>query len=259
MILETLIFETAAGVANVTLNRPDRLNAFNRKMCEEFRLVWSTIRENTDIRAVVLRAEGDRAFCTGVDVKEGGWSRPDESPFDQDDPGRFLGPKQNRVWKPVICALHGMVAGGAFYFVNEADIVICSDDAQFFDPHVTFGMVSAVEPVGMLGRVPLGEITRMALLGNDERISAATALRIGLVSEVTTRAGLFARAAELAAIIAAKPGAAVQGSVRAIWESRGLVPSVAAENALKYTQLGNPLGQAEVAANPPAKAKWSLR
>jgi hypothetical protein len=120
-------------------------------------------------------------------------------------PAALLGPKQHRVWKPVITAVHGMAAGGAMYFINESDIVICSDDATFFDPHANGGLVSALEPVGMLRRgVPLGDVLRWALLGNNERITAATALRLGLVSEVLPRAELWPHAAALAAEIAAR-------------------------------------------------------
>jgi enoyl-CoA hydratase/carnithine racemase len=239
MSYETLEFDVdQGGVGTITLNRPDRMNAFNKLMGSELVQSWKQVRENADIRAVVLRAAGDRAFCAGVDVREGGWGG-DKPVFEQDDPGSSLGPKQNRVWKPVICAIHGMAAGGAFYFINEADIAICSEDATFFDPHVTFGKVAAVEPAGMLGRIPYGEICRMALMGNDERITAATALRIGLVTEVCTREALWSRAQELARCIAAKSPTAIQGTVRALWESQSLPRSLAVANAHKFTQLGN--------------------
>jgi len=257
-MFDTITLETSGdGVATLTLNRPDRLNAFNFRMCEEFRTVWRTIREDESVRAVVLRANG-RAFCTGLDVAEG-WPKVPNSPFRQEDPGIYLGPKQNGVWKPLICAVNGMAAGGAFYWLNEADIVICGEDAHFFDPHVTFGLVAACEPVGALARVPLAEVMRMALMGNDERISAQTALRISLVTEVAAPADLWPRAHEIAAIIAAKPAAAIQGTVRAIWESLDLPRGPAITNALKYTQIGNPIGTAQVDRARVPKAKWRLR
>ena len=263
MAYETVQFETTPeGVATVTLNRPERMNSFNRKMCMEFSQIWHQLREDHSVRAVVLRAAGDRAFCTGVDVMEGFSAHGRGSgpnPWTDEDPSEYLGPKSNRMWKPVICAVQGMFAGGAFYFLNESDIVICSDDASFFDPHVTFGMVSACEPTGMLGRIPYGEIMRMVLMGNDERISPDTALRIGLVSEITPRGQLWARAHAIAAVIARKPGAATEGTVRAVWEGRDAPPSLAVINALKYTQIGNPIGTAQVdRANAP-KAKWIMR
>ena len=98
-----------------------------------------------------------------------------------------------------------MAAGGAFYWLNESDIIICSEEATFFDPHVTYGMTSALEPIGMTYHMPLHDVLRMVLLGNDERIGAGTALRIGLVSEIVTLDDLWPRAQELAATIAAKP------------------------------------------------------
>jgi enoyl-CoA hydratase/carnithine racemase len=165
-------------------------------------------------------------------------------------------------WKPVITAVHGMAAGGAFYWLNESDIVICSDDATFFDPHVTYGMTSALEPIGMTYKMPLQDVLRMVLLGNDERVSAQTALRIGIVSEVMPLDDLWPRAAELAAIVAAKPPAATAGSLKAIWQSLDLPRSVALMNGLKYCQIGNPVGipqvnRAEVMGN---KAKhYTLR
>ncbi len=107
-----------------------------------------------------------------------------------------------------------MAAGGAFYWINESGIVICSDDTTFFDPHVTSGMTSALQPIGMTERLPLGEALRIALLGIEERMSAERALQIGLVSEVTTRGELWGRADEIARIIAAKPPAAIQGTAQ---------------------------------------------
>src|SRR6185503_18561683 len=119
-----------------------------------------------------------------------------------------LSPKWQKVWKPVVCAVQGLCTAGAFYFLNEADIVICSTDATFFDSHVTYGMVSALEPVGLMRRVGLGDTLRMALSGNDERVTADTALQIRLVTEVVARDALWVRAHEIAAAIAAKPTAA---------------------------------------------------
>ena len=138
------------------------------------------------------------------------------------DPGEGASPKQNKVWKPVIAAVHGMVAGDAFYWLNDCDIIISADDATFFDPHVSYGLTAALEPIGLARRIPLGEALRWALVGLDERMSARRARQIGLVSELVPEAQLWGRAAELAEIIAAKPPAVIQGTVRAIWETHGL-------------------------------------
>jgi enoyl-CoA hydratase/carnithine racemase len=259
MTYSTLLVEIADGIATITLNRPERLNCFNRAMVTEFRELWSQLRADSNVRVIVLRAAPGRAFCSGVDVKEG-WRAPGEelTPFDQEDPGEWLGPKSNKVWKPLIVAVHGIAAGGAFYWLNEADIVICSEDATFFDPHLKFGKISAVEPIGALGRIPLQEITRMVLMADTERIGAQTALRISLVTEVTPLATLWTRAHELAALIAQRHPVAVQGSMRAIWEAQSLPRAQAVTNALRYIQIGKPLATDPSPSDLKSKS-WTLR
>ncbi|MWA00842.1 enoyl-CoA hydratase/isomerase family protein [Actinomadura sp. LD22] len=253
----TVTYEVTGHVATVTLNRPEAMNSFNQAMCGEFTDIWKMVREDDDVHVVVLRAAGDRAFCTGVDVKQG-IHRP-ENVWTQEDPGAQLSPKLNYVWKPVVCCVHGMAAGGAFYWINESDIVICSEDATFFDPHVSYGLTAALEPIGLARRIPVGEVMRIALLGLDERMSAKRALEIGLVSEVLPREELWDRGAELARIIAAKPPAAVQGTVRAVWESLDSTRTQALRTGLSYTQIGNPIGQAEVERSAVSRREWALR
>jgi enoyl-CoA hydratase/carnithine racemase len=248
---ETIRYEVSPDkVATITLNRPEVLNAFDRQMCHEIRDAWRMVKDDPQVHAAVVRAEGDRAFCSGLDTKKA-YGQPDDV-WNHEDPGELLSPKWQKVWKPVVCAVHGMCTAGAFYLLNEADIVICSPDATFFDSHVTSGLVSALEPVGLMRRVGLAQALRMALTGNDERVSAATALQIGLVTEVIERVGLWDRAHELAADIARFPSAATQGTVRAIWESLDRPYRAAMEQGLIYTRLGNPLGAAELAKSPPA-------
>ncbi|WP_036494956.1 enoyl-CoA hydratase/isomerase family protein [Nocardia sp. BMG111209] len=251
MTFETILLETdpADHVATVTLNRPERLNAFNRTMCEEMAEAWRLVKADDTVHAIVLRAAGDRAFSAGLDIKSA-YGQP-ESVWHHEDPGELLSPKWQKMWKPVICAVQGMCTAGAFYFVNESDVVICAEDATFFDSHVSAGLVSALEPVGLMRRVGLGDTLRIALLGNDERVSAATALRIGLVTEVVPAEHLWKRAHEIAVLVAAKPPAATQGTVKAIWESLDKPYRAAMEQNLIYTRLGNPLGTAQLAAADP--------
>ena len=254
-LYQTVCWEVADHVATVTLDRPDRLNSFNQQMLDEFRDVWARCRADDDIRVVVLRANGERAFSTGVDRVDGRTRHP--NPWSEDDPGFFLGAKQNRVWKPLIVAVHGMCAGGAFYWVNEADVIICSDDATFFDPHTTYGMVSALEPAGMLRRMPFGDVMRIALFGLDERMSSSRAKEIGLVSEVLPREDLWPRAAELARRLAAKPPLAVQGTVKAVWDSMSMSAQAAREIPLQYPQIGNDAGKLDLKSA--VRPEWELR
>ena len=140
---QTIQYELSEDrVATITLDRPEVLNAFDRLMCEEIRDVWQAIKADASVHAVVLRAAGDRAFCAGLDI-----SKPFGQPNDvwnHQDPGELLSPKWQKMWKPVVCAVQGICTAGAFYFLNESDVVICSSDATFFDSHVTGGMVSAL-------------------------------------------------------------------------------------------------------------------
>ncbi len=161
---ETILYETSEDhVATITLNRPEVLNAFDRKMCEEMREVWKRVKDDPDVHAVVLRAAGERAFCTGLDTKKS-YGQPDDI-WNHEDPGELLSPKWQQVWKPVVCAVQGLCTAGALYFLNEADVVICSPEATFFDSHVTFGLVSALEPVGLMRKVGLAETLRIAFDG----------------------------------------------------------------------------------------------
>jgi enoyl-CoA hydratase/carnithine racemase len=246
MNFQTILLDvdTEDHVATITLNRPEQLNAFNRTMCAEMAQAWRAVKLDESVHAVVLRAAG-RAFSAGLDVKTP-YGQP-ENIWNHEDPGEALSPKWQKMWKPVVCAVQGMCTAGAFYFVNEADVVICSDDATFFDSHVSAGLVCALEPIGLMRRIGLGETLRIALMGNDERVGADSALRIGLVSEVVSGDQLWDRAHELAATIAAKPPSATQGTVKAIWESLDKPYRAALEQGLIYTRLGNPLGMAELA------------
>ena len=257
---ETILFDVDADdhVATITLNRPDRLNAFNRTMCEEMAEVWRRVKLDESVHAVVLRAAGTRAFSAGLDITTP-YGQP-ANVWNHGDPGEPLSPKWQKVWKPVVSAVQGMCTAGAFYLINESDVVICSTDATFFDSHVSAGLVCALEPIGLMRRIGLGEALRIALMGNDERVGADTALRMGLVSEVVSPEHLWGRAHEIAAAIAAKPPSATQGTVKAIWESLDKPYRAALEQGLIYTRLGNPIGQAELAAQPdPTVAEPRIR
>ncbi|MEV1078257.1 enoyl-CoA hydratase/isomerase family protein [Streptomyces sp. NPDC050211] len=206
------------GVAVVTLNRPDRLNAIDLTTTSQLHEAWRELRFDDSVRAVVLTGAGERAFCTGID-RDAVVPQPN-SPYMTDDPLLRIGPKANDLWKPVIAAVHGMACGGAFYLLGESDFLIADPTATFFDPHTAYGMVSAYESVLMAQRMPYGEAARMALMGTAERISAQRAYDIGLVSELTEPGEALAAATECATVIAGYPTEAVQGTVRALWAAR---------------------------------------
>lgn len=238
----TLQVEQRGPVVWIKLDRPEKYHAFDQVLCDELSGLWRTLRLDDSVRSVVLSATGDKAFCTGIDrdfVPAEGGVAYEFSPFTYDDPGQKLGPKANDFWKPVVCAVNGMACGGAFYLLGEVDIIIAADHATFFDPHVTYGMPAVYEPLLMLHRgMPFGEILRMSLLGNHERLSAARALEVGLVSEVCPTAELDDRAAWLADTIASAPAGPMQATLRTLWAGRELSRQQALGLGNTFLQLG---------------------
>ena len=276
---ETLGYEESDGVAWVTLDRPEVYNAFNAVMQRELRTLWRALRRHDDVRVVVLTGAGDKAFCTGIDRNEAlGDATGDatvgedgeavhvgagSTPFMFDDPGEDLGPKTCDLWKPVIGAVNGMACGGAFYLLGEVDFIIATEQATFFDPHVTYGMAAAFEPLQMSGSMPFGELARLTLLGASERMSAQRAHQIGLVSELASdvddlreKAGWAARA------IADSPPLAVQGSLRALWAGRDMGRGQALALGYAFVGLGNSeeaLAQGQERFASGARLDWRLR
>ncbi|MFD5843646.1 enoyl-CoA hydratase/isomerase family protein [Streptomyces chartreusis] len=240
MSLDVTIDKDTA-VAVVTLDRPDRLNAIDLPMRDELVAAWRDLRFADTVRAVVLTGAGERAFCTGLD-RDAVVPQPD-SPYMTDDPLLRVGPKSNDLWKPVVAAVRGMACGGAFYLLGEADFLIADPTAAFFDPHTTYGMVSAYESMLMALRMPYGEAARMALMGSAERLSARRAHEIGLVSEVTEAGGATAAAVDCAAVLAGYPPAGVQGTVRALWAAREAALAQAFAQAPHLIALGNLPGE----------------
>ncbi|MFJ5995864.1 enoyl-CoA hydratase/isomerase family protein [Streptomyces sp. NPDC092370] len=229
-----------SGVAVVTLNRPERLNAVDLAMAGELASTWDELRFDDSVRAIVLTGAGERAFCTGID-RDAVVPQPN-SPYAQDDPLLGIGPKANDLWKPVVAAVHGMACGGAFYLLGEAEFVVADTTASFFDPHTTYGMVSAYESVLMAQRMPYGEVARMALMGTAERISARRAYETGLVSELVAKGEALGAAAGCAAVLAGYPTEAVQGTVRALWAASEAGRSQGIAQAPHLIALGNAAG-----------------
>jgi enoyl-CoA hydratase/carnithine racemase len=272
--LETLLYEEKEGVAVVTLNRPEVHNAFNLAMQEELRQVWRSLRTNEDVRAVVLTGAGEKAFCTGIDRAEAiqeGYLEKRRDPavstgrvttaFMYNDPGSNINPKANDLWKPVIAAVNGMACGGALYMLGESDIIIAAEHATFFDPHVSYGMVAGFESTHLLQKLPLGETLRVALLGAHERMSAARAHQLGLVSEVVPAADLLDHAMWIGNAIAASPVLAIQGTLRAVWMAHEATRQQALKEVSTIVSLGTQFENIEEGQKSfqAARPEWRLR
>ena len=270
MDFTTIDYREENGVAWVTLNRPQALNSFNTVMRDELGHLWRDLRTNDDVRCIVVTGAGATAFCTGIDRTEAMGSIDLDSdkldgyasPFMFDDPAHAMCPKAHDLWKPVVAAVNGMACGGAFYLLGESDIIIAARHATFFDPHVTYGMTAAFEPIQLSSKMPFGELARMSLLGANERMSAARAHQIGFVSEVTEADDLLDRARWIAEAIASQPALAVQGTLRALWLGVEFQRSEALSQASLLTAIGTDKaslaeGQARFASKQ--RLEWQLR
>jgi enoyl-CoA hydratase/carnithine racemase len=221
MALETLLLEKRDRVATLTLNRPERYNAFNLTMARELRDTWQALKSDPEVVCIVVTGAGEKAFCTGMDVadvasgeaKGSGLVSREESPWFQ------LTAIHNRCWKPVVTAVNGMVVGGGLHFIADSDLVVCAEHATFLDTHVKVGLIAGLEPVGLTRRIPLEAVMRLALLGGSERMSAGQALELGLVGEVLPAPDVLPRALELAAKIAEHSPTALARTKQTIWES----------------------------------------
>ena len=222
MPFETLLYDVRDRVATITLNRPERHNAFNVTMGRELREAWSRVKQDPEVVCAIVTGAGERAFCTGMDVADVADGSARQEDGGEDRQSAFysqLTAVQNHCWKPVITAVNGMVCGGGLHFIADSDLIVAADHATFFDTHVKVGLVAGLEPVGLARRLPLEAVLRMALLGGSERMNAQRAHDLGLVGDVLPGDKVMARARELAAKIAEHSPTALARSKRAIWES----------------------------------------
>lgn len=242
--LDTLIVERHGPVGWLINNRPDQLNAMSAHMRDEFAVAWEALDADPDVRVIVHTGEG-RAFQTGVDVSEiagdgVGMERYRESLEDFD---LHFTSWHQQVWKPVITAVNGICAGGGFHWVADADIVIAASDAQFFDPHVSIGQVVAIEAIGLLRKMPAEAVMRMAFVGRYERMSAARAYELGMISQIVDPPGsLRDEAQALAEKIARNSPAAMAATKRALWGALelGLTDACRAGAAELVSMWGHP-------------------
>ena len=177
MSYEHILYEKQDGVATLTLNRPERRNAFNVAMALALRSAWDDVKRDPEVVCAIVTGAGDKAFCTGMDVADvaEGTAREEAQRIEAETGKAFfhyLTGIHNQVWKPVITAVNGMVVGGGLHFIAASDLILCSEHATFFDTHVKVGLIAGLEPVGRSRRIPLEAALRMGLLGGAERLGA---------------------------------------------------------------------------------------
>jgi len=213
-----LEIERRGPVGWLIFDRPQAANAMDAAVLAALPSAWRELDADPEVGAIVVTGRG-RAFQTGLDLaalahdpaslREASRRTRDA---DLQLTGWHLG-----VQTPVIAAVNGVCAGGGLHFVVDADIVIASSAASFLDPHVSVGQASAWEAVGLSRRIPAAIAARLVLVGRHERLDAARALQLGLVSEVVEPGELEATAQRIGESIAAADPRVVQIYKRALW------------------------------------------
>jgi enoyl-CoA hydratase/carnithine racemase len=216
-----LIVERHGPVGWIVFNRPKAGNALDAGMFAALPGAWRELDADPGIGAIVVTGRG-RAFQSGLDMAA--LARQPESLRETTSQTRnarlqltgwHLG-----VRTPVIAAVNGVCAGGGLHFVVDADIVIASTAATFLDPHVSVGQVSSWEAIGLTSRIAATVAARLVLVGSHERLTAARALQIGLVSEVVDPAQLTERAQRLGEAVAAGDPERMRTVKRALWAAQ---------------------------------------
>jgi enoyl-CoA hydratase/carnithine racemase len=255
--------ERRGPVGWIVFDRPAAGNAMDAVMFDELERAWHELDDDPAVRVIVNTGSG-RTFQTGVDVVQLARDLDalrEHSRRTRDAELRFTA-WHCGVWKPVIAAVNGTCAGGGLHFVADADIVIAASDATFVDPHVSLGQVVAYEGIALVRKSPMEPVTRMALVGRSERLTAQRAYELGILSEVVDPPEhLEGRAQELAEIVAKNSPAAMAATKRALWGAleTGLTEASRAGSRELVSMWGHPdQEEGPLAFAEKRDAAWSI-
>jgi enoyl-CoA hydratase/carnithine racemase len=218
---ESILYEVDDRIATITFNRPEQLNAVSPQMVGELRAAYAAAEADESVWIIIVTGAG-RAFCAGADVTE----IPDDGRVVYDEPylstyAQWEAPQEatppfRSMTKPVLTAVNGLCCGAGLDLVTTGDITIASERAEFFDPHVSIGLVAGREMVRLARILPLNVAMRVALAGRYERMSAQRAYELGMVTEVVEHDRLLERAREIAQLVNRNAPLAVRGTRLAI-------------------------------------------
>lgn len=185
--------EIYAGVARVTLNRPEAMNAMTQAMDAQLRAVWPEVNARSDVHAVILTGAGAKAFCSGADI---GTLLPylQEKARREDDGGDFAGlSREPPTHKPIIAAINGICVAGGLELALACDLRIAEEHSVFALPEVRWGVIAGAGGIARLSRL-IPDAVAMDMLLTAQSIDAARALQVGLVSEVVPAGKALERA-----------------------------------------------------------------
>lgn len=198
---DTVLLEIAHGIATVTLNRPDAMNAINRDMRQRLYEVMHAVNQDPEVHVVVLTGAGTRAFTAGLDLKELGSEEGGLGAANDTNPANNPVKAIECCSKPVIGAINGVAITGGFEVALACDVLIAASNARFADTHARVGIVPGWGLSQKLSRlIGIGRAKELAFTGNF--LNAETALAWGLVNHVVGPEELMFRARTLAADMA---------------------------------------------------------
>jgi enoyl-CoA hydratase len=234
MAYENLLVERDGAVLVVTINRPKVLNALNAATLDELSHVVAEASHQDDIRVVIVTGAGEKAFVAGADINELAVQTP-VGGREHARHGQAIFDRLERLGKPVIAAVNGFALGGGCELAMACTIRLAADTAKFGQPEINLGIIPGYAGTQRLPRL-VGRGVALELLLTGNQISAAEALRIGLVNCVVPAATLMDEARALAQTLAAKAPVAVRYILDAV--SSGLDMSFADAQAYEATLFG---------------------
>jgi enoyl-CoA hydratase/carnithine racemase len=203
------------GIAVVTLNRPEALNSINKALRMELLELWPALDMRQDVRVIVLTGAGDKAFCTGADLKERSTRSTEEMVHDRHYLTARSTSALSSISKPVIAAIKGYCMAGGYEMVLQCDISICSDNAIFSLPEVTHGFFPGGGACQRLPRLVGYQMARELIL-TGRRWDAKEAKELGLVNKVVPIDKVMEEAMAMARKIASYPSVGVMQAKRAL-------------------------------------------
>ncbi len=210
---ETILVENRGGVAILTINRPDKLNALNSKVHVEGVAALDELRNEAEIRVVVITGAGEKSFVAGADISEfAGQTAITQRNIFYD---RSLFNSIDSFPKPVIAMINGFCLGGGCELALACDIRVASEKARFGQPEINLGIIPGGGGTQRLTRL-VGEGKAMEIILAGEMIDALTAFNLGLVNHVFSPEELEAKTLELANKIAEKSPIALQMAKEAV-------------------------------------------
>lgn len=191
------------GVAILTINRADKLNALNRALLEELDHALDYVSASDEIRALVITGAGTKAFVAGADIGEIAALEGLDDGRDFSRFGQEIFNKIERLTVPVIMAINGYALGGGCELALCGDIRLASENAQLGQPEINLGVIPGYGGTQRLARI-IGRDRAKGLIFTGERVGAEDALRLGLVDRVVPQAELAIEATNLAVTLAGK-------------------------------------------------------